>query len=239
MRKVSCALSLHSKPAYLRTPIMMSHVQSTRGRAIPSSTIAAVIIRIVLTVAFVGQAGAREQPPAALEGTARIVDGDTLNLSGTRIRLASMDAPEREQLCRDENASTYRCGDAAADALGRLIAGARVTCRAEGTDRYRRTLAICGTVRQPDLGLAMIREGWATVYDGGPVSAEYRAAEESARRRKVGLWRGSFERPSAWRRQRRSGAEIPEFSAQFLCAFEGIDHQQDRPGDDRSRLEAR
>jgi endonuclease YncB( thermonuclease family) len=168
----------------------------------------AAILGLALATALAGAAIARERGPATVEGPARIVDGDTLDVGGTRIRLAGMDAPEREQVCRDENATAYRCGDRAADALVRLVAGARVTCRTEGTDRYRRTLATCATAQQADLGLAMIREGWATVYDGGPVPSEYRAAEEAARRRKVGLWRGPFERPSVWRRQHLKGEGI-------------------------------
>lgn len=155
--------------------------------------------------ASVSQGFAKDRPSASLEGSARIVDGDTLDIAGTHIRLVGMDAPERSQICRDEKSADYRCGNAAADALARLIGGAKVICRPEGLDRYRRTLAVCGTSRWPDLGLAMIRDGWATVYDGGPASAEYRSAEESARRRKIGLWRGPFERPSAWRRQHLAG----------------------------------
>jgi endonuclease YncB( thermonuclease family) len=165
----------------------------------------AAILGLLLATALAGVTIARERVPATVEGPARIIDGDTLDVGGTRIRLAGMDAPEREQVCRDENATAYRCGDRAADALVRLVAGARVTCRNEGTDRYRRMLATCATAHQTDLGLAMIREGWATIYDDGPVPSEYRAAEEGARRRKVGLWRGPFERPSVWRRQHLTG----------------------------------
>jgi endonuclease YncB( thermonuclease family) len=51
----------------------------------------------------------------------------------------------------------------------------------------------------------MDRMGWATIYDGGPALPGYSAAEAAARRQKIGLWRGNFERPSVWRRQHLTG----------------------------------
>jgi endonuclease YncB( thermonuclease family) len=139
---------------------------------------------------------------AEIYGTASIVDGDTIAINGIRIRLLGIDAPEARQICLDEKAKSYRCGIAARDALERLIAGQTVTCRPEGLDRFRRTLATCATLRFADLGLEMIRQGWATVYDGAQARLGYLPMEQAAERRRIGLWRGGFERPSAWRRHR-------------------------------------
>ena len=55
-----------------------------------------------------------------LAGQASIVDGDTLEIHGTRIRLWGIDAPESSQLCRGEDSLQYRCGAKAANDLGRL-----------------------------------------------------------------------------------------------------------------------
>jgi hypothetical protein len=45
-------------------------------------------------------------------GQASVVDGDTLEIQGRRIRLWGVDAPESSQLCRGEDSSQYRCGAA-------------------------------------------------------------------------------------------------------------------------------
>src|ERR1700674_475642 len=50
-------------------------------------------------------------------GQASIIDGDTLEIRGTRIRLWGIDAPESDQLCRNENSEHYRCGQKAANEL--------------------------------------------------------------------------------------------------------------------------
>src|SRR5690349_7808869 len=48
--------------------------------------------------------------PSTVEGIARVIDGDTLELAGERIRLWGIDAPERSQTCR-LTAQALRCGE--------------------------------------------------------------------------------------------------------------------------------
>jgi len=43
-----------------------------------------------------------------LIGQASIIDGDTLEIHGTRIRLWGIDAPESTQVCRGEDSLQYR-----------------------------------------------------------------------------------------------------------------------------------
>ena len=43
-----------------------------------------------------------------LNGQASIIDGDTLEIHGARIRLWGIDAPESSQLCRGEDSLQYR-----------------------------------------------------------------------------------------------------------------------------------
>ena len=57
---------------------------------------------------------------ADVTGTARIIDGDTIWIGETKIRLYGIDAPEARQLCRRDGQS-WRCGEAATEALRRLI----------------------------------------------------------------------------------------------------------------------
>ncbi|MGY4501999.1 endonuclease YncB(thermonuclease family) [Bradyrhizobium sp. GM24.11] len=58
-----------------------------------------------------------------LHGQASVIDGDTLEIHGTRIRFWAIDAPETSQLCRGDDSLPYRCGTKAANELDRFIAG--------------------------------------------------------------------------------------------------------------------
>jgi endonuclease YncB( thermonuclease family) len=78
-----------------------------------------------------------------LAGQASIIDGDTLEIHGTRIRLWGVDAPESSQLCRGEDSLQYRCGAKAANELGAFIARRPVDCSPVSLDQYRRTVAVC------------------------------------------------------------------------------------------------
>lgn len=134
----------------------------------------------------------RGGPDETLHGAARVGDGDSLTLSGMRIRLEGIDAPELGQHCTRGGAS-YPCGREAHAALQHLIRDAEVTCRGRQRDRYDRLLARC-TAREVDLNRAMVETGWAVAYGG------YEDAEAEARRAGRGLWAGEFERPQDWRR---------------------------------------
>jgi hypothetical protein len=67
-------------------------------------------------------------------GQASVIDGDTLEIHGIRIRLWGVDVPESSQLCRGEDSSQYRCGAQAANDLD-VVAAAR---DAENAVRFRR-----------------------------------------------------------------------------------------------------
>jgi endonuclease YncB( thermonuclease family) len=60
--------------------------------------------------------------PADLTGRASIIDGDTLEIPGTRIRLWGIDAPESDQPCRNQDCQPYGCGQKAANDLDAFIA---------------------------------------------------------------------------------------------------------------------
>jgi len=74
-----------------------------------------------------------------LTGQASIIDGDTLEIHGTRIRLWGIDAPESSQLCRDEDSNLYRCGAQAANDLDHFVARRPVNCIPLNLDQYGRT----------------------------------------------------------------------------------------------------
>lgn len=128
-------------------------------------------------------------------GRASVIDGDTLEIHGTRIRLWGIDAPESDQLCRDADAAHYRCGAKAANALHDFIGGRVVNCVEVDRDRYRRSVAVC-SVGSVDLADWMVRQGLALDW---PQYSQRAYAEEQAdaQRHERGVWEGSFVPP--WR----------------------------------------
>ena len=138
-------------------------------------------------------------PTGSLEGYARIVDGDSLEMGGESIRLHGIDAPELFQTCT-RNGADYPCGREAQAALTRLIAGRTVHCENYGRDRYDRMLARC-EAGETVLNRKMVETGWALAY------GEYEAEERAAKQAKRGIWQGTFTRPQEWRRNHGGNVE--------------------------------
>lgn len=93
-------------------------------------------------------------------GVASVVDGDTIEIHGERIRFHGIDAMEGRQLCADRSGSHWRCGAAAANALAELVGRKAVECRAIDRDRYGRVVAVC-FVGSLNINAWMVSEGWA------------------------------------------------------------------------------
>ncbi|MGX4803995.1 thermonuclease family protein [Bradyrhizobium guangdongense] len=126
-----------------------------------------------------------------------MIDGDTLEIHGTRIRLWGIDAPESSQLCRGEDSLPYRCGAKAANELDRFIAGRPVSCELVGRDVYGRTVATC-SVSGVDLGGWLVRGGLALdwpKYSKG----KYEGAQREAQKAERGMWAGSYVAPWDYR----------------------------------------
>ena len=96
-------------------------------------------LTIIFILAFAGSAPAY----MVLNGKATILDGDTIEISGERIRLAGIDAPESKQPCIDSKNRPYRCGKFVAHELRKKIGGADIRCVGEARGRYGRLLAVC------------------------------------------------------------------------------------------------
>ncbi|MFC0282545.1 thermonuclease family protein [Camelimonas abortus] len=131
-----------------------------------------------------------------LAGQATIIDGDTLEIHGRRVRLHGIDAPESSQVCEDDSKRDVPCGRQAAFFLADLIGRRTVTCTQTGTDRYQRIVARC-RVGEQDIGETMVKAGHALAYRR--YSTEYVAAENAARASGVGMWRYDFLPPWEWR----------------------------------------
>src|SRR6201987_727573 len=123
-----------------------------------------------------------------LTGQASVIDGDTIEIHGTRIRLWGIDAPESTQLCRGEDSLQYRCGAKAANDLDVFIARRPVSCTPISLDQYGRIVATC-TVDGTDLGQWLVSNGLALDwpnYSHGMYDKIQREAEHAGRGDVVG-----------------------------------------------------
>lgn len=128
-----------------------------------------------------------------LSGPARVIDGDTIQIGGTHIRLWGIDAFEKRQMC-----GQLACGLAATQRMIELTRGQTVSCTQQDKDRYGRTVARCYANNQ-DLGATLVREGWAvdyTQYSHG----YYKTSQETAKANNAGAWATGFQVPWSWRR---------------------------------------
>jgi hypothetical protein len=74
-----------------------------------------LVIIIVLACLFALYAVGRwnAKPDAVISGKPWVIDGDTVSISSTRIRLEGIDAPELDQTCVDANGKSWLCGKVA------------------------------------------------------------------------------------------------------------------------------
>jgi len=148
-------------------------------------------------------------PPAwagEIAGRASVIDGDTIEIAGTRIRLNGIDAPESAQICRDAGGRRYRCGALSAAFLDDFLSRSRpARCRQVDTDRYGRVVALCRRADGADVQSAMVTAGWALDWPRYSKKA-YAGLQEEARRNGAGVWRGDFDLPWEWRASRKGGA---------------------------------
>jgi len=150
-----------------------------------------------------------------ISGEARAVDGDTLEMTGYRIRLFGIDAVEGEQTC-DRGGQAWRCGDEARALLSELVAGRLVECEQRDTDVYGRMVSVCRAGRV-DLSSAMAGAGYAVALTD--FSEAYLLSVEAARAARAGIWDSEFAEPSAWRAAN-SRNEAPRRVAEREEAYE-------------------
>ena len=172
--------------------------QSSRALAQALGKLVALVL-VVLAVILIERYCSVKVPSFGPGAKIVAVDGDTLRAgNGAEYRIFGIDAPELHQTCAEANGKSWLCGRAAKAKLTTLINRGNVTCEARANDRFGRIVAACSAEGVPDLGEALVRDGYA-IDLGGAAGNPYRDAEAEAQTVKRGIWRGTFERPSDWR----------------------------------------
>jgi len=166
-------------------PTSRSRRRTARNPLGAVATLAIIALIAAVTALFL-------PPSSTLAGRAEAVDGDTLRIGGTRIRLLGLDAVELDQQCRRAGVE-WACGRDARLFVADLLRAAATSCASDGSDRYGRVLARC-RVNDRDLGDEIVRAGWATA------DIEYAIPLAEARLYRRGIWAGEFDEPAQWRR---------------------------------------
>jgi endonuclease YncB( thermonuclease family) len=170
-----------------------------RSRYHPFAGLVATTILAALVATSTAVAGEN------VTGRAHVIDGDTIEIAGARVRLHGIDAPELHQRCSSADVETH-CGEIARDALRQLAEGRETVCEGRERDRYRRLVAVC-RIGATDLGRAMVRAGQAVAFTR--YSLDYVADEDAARAAKRGIWTGTFQHPADFRRERNYLRRVP------------------------------
>ncbi|WP_235034930.1 thermonuclease family protein [Roseomonas sp. 18066] len=145
-------------------------------------------------------------PREPFSGQPRVIDGDTLDVAGIRVRMQGIDAFEHDQQCSRAGGGRFACGAAARAELAGLIGSRAVTCTPDGSLTHGRTVATCtvpGRGGAMDLNAAMVRSGLA--FDCPRYSdGRYARDEAAAKSDNAGAWGGRFTYP--WSHRDRANA---------------------------------
>ena len=186
-------------------------------RISPSSVRLGLAYRVAGALIFTLQSAAYAAPPVGSElvGRPLVVDGDTIEIAGQRIRLEGIDAPESAQTCQTGSGATHACGRIATRALAQITDNQIIACESVGTDKYGRMLGIC-FLDGEDINRYMVESGnaWAFVK----YSQRYVMEEAKARAGKIGIWQGAAQ--PAWE-FRHAGWQVAEAGAPEGCAIKG------------------
>jgi len=109
---------------------------------------------------------------AAAHAGVLVIDGDTVDIDGIRVRIEAIDTPET---WRARCAAEYALGQRATARLGELLAGRQVTYIGTKIDRYGRVLATVYADGE-DVGQTLLNEGLAVRWRPGAKAKARRLA---------------------------------------------------------------
>ena len=149
-----------------------------------------------------------------LTGYPRVIDGDTIEVSGEKVRLICIDTPEskyknKAQLCDDNKTN---CGQMATDYLVEMIHistifddADRVICEYTKRDMYGRILGECFGLdynnRQGKVSYnrQLLEDGYAYYYPCVE-HKEWKQIFQDSYDNKIGLFQYGFQEPKQWRK---------------------------------------
>lgn len=143
---------------------------------------------------------------AGPSGAITVIDGDTIDVGGQRVRLYGIDAPEIGQPCT-YGAQIIDCGTWLAGQVADRFAGAQAQCTARDVDRYGRIVATCD-VAGHDMGAVIVGAGWALAYRR--YSDRYDLDEKAAAVAGRGLWAAQLASPESYRAAASPAAPNPD-----------------------------
>lgn len=142
----------------------------------PIRVVARQRTRVVVTSTTVSVTSPAPSPQRILRGRCWVIDGDTIEIDGIRLRIAGIDAPELD----------HPWGQRSKWAMVALCKGQIVTAHIKPELSYDRVVAQCFLPDGRDLAAELVRAGLALdwpAFSGG----KYRSLETPEARRK--LWR--------------------------------------------------
>ena len=184
----------------------------------PRHVLAAAVAAAVFIINHWGQIQAPAEQADNLLGPAiaNAIDGETLFLRGTEVKLFGIDAVEDDQICQDGTGADYACGRRATQTLQSLVQRDLVICLPFFAIGDYQVVANCEVTgnsesvpasplefmeefRSNNLSRLMVAEGHAVAIGIG--ARFFGTEQDTAQERRQGIWQGSFQPPSAWRRR--------------------------------------
>lgn len=150
-----------------------------------------------------------------LTGVVSVIDADTWDVGGERVRLFGIDAPELSQTCTRGQGQIWQCGAWAADQVRDRFQGREIDCERLDTDRYGRTVARC-YFNGRDVSGDLVADGLAFAYRR--YSTDYVADEKAAVANGLGLHASQVQAPAAFRAARLSSRNSSRAGA---CRIKG------------------
>ena len=155
----------------------LARVRASGGQAQPPrKTHRAVEAKVAKVAPFDAKTAAPKPDRPVLEGSAYVIDGDSLVIQKTQVRLFGVDAPEMN----------HPYGKKAKWALVSLCKGQTVRAEITDQDAHGRTVARCFLPDGRDLSAEMVKRGLAIdwpKFSGG----KYRSLEVQGVRKKLWL----------------------------------------------------